>query len=88
MTMEIYTHLSKISIHAPTRGATRKMFQPFDYRDISIHAPTRGATMINNGIKSSLTFQSTRPRGARRVQPEFRDSGAEFQSTRPRGARP
>ena len=35
---------SKISIHAPTRGATHIQFLSFNVSRISIHAPTRGAT--------------------------------------------
>ena len=35
----------KISIHAPTRGATSYGCKPDDGYAISIHAPTRGATL-------------------------------------------
>ena len=35
-----------ISIHAPTRGATRRHRQGADSTRISIHAPTRGATLL------------------------------------------
>ena len=35
-----------ISIHAPTRGATKKSVDDGDMMSISIHAPTRGATAI------------------------------------------
>ena len=34
-----------ISIHAPTRGATRECGRLMGVSDISIHAPTRGATI-------------------------------------------
>ena len=34
----------KISIHAPTRGATQDKADLLYYQQISIHAPTRGAT--------------------------------------------
>ena len=34
----------RISIHAPTRGATPEGYQDYRYPIISIHAPTRGAT--------------------------------------------
>ncbi len=33
-----------ISIHAPTRGATKKAILQREKQAISIHAPTRGAT--------------------------------------------
>ena len=35
---------SVISIHAPTRGATKAIYQIYQFNTISIHAPTRGAT--------------------------------------------
>ena len=37
-------NFSVISIHAPTRGATRSGMHPKMNHLISIHAPTRGAT--------------------------------------------
>ena len=55
-----------ISIHAPTRGATRACCLLSLVYGISIHAPTRGATSLclNCGIKKE--FQSTLPREERR----------------------
>ena len=56
-----------ISILAPTRGAT------FDVRcipvclSISILAPTRGATILSKKSSSDSTFQSSLPRGERRM---------------------
>ena len=38
------TTLIKISIHAPTRGATLLLLRTAPLHGISIHAPTRGAT--------------------------------------------
>ena len=50
---------SRISIHAPPRGATEE----FERRDpaafISIHAPPRGATVLMSAMEQSLTFQFT-----------------------------
>ena len=41
------SRMDKISIHAPTRGATKtQQPNPNAYKDISIHAPTRGATVL------------------------------------------
>ena len=40
--------LTKVSIHAPTRGATRNKRKASTNRVVSIHAPTRGATRISN----------------------------------------
>ena len=43
--MQHLTAASRISIHAPTRGATFDMMNRGDSKGlISIHAPTRGAT--------------------------------------------
>ena len=39
--------INKISIHAPTRGATEEVEKDFSKPMISIHAPTRGATMTS-----------------------------------------
>ena len=41
---KLWKEIKRISIHAPTRGATAWMYLPECYREISIHAPTRGAT--------------------------------------------
>jgi len=55
---------------------------------VSIHAPAWGATMLPLHGRHPVSFQSTRPRGARRSSTS-RPVGPEmFQSTRPRGARP
>ena len=40
------TTLIKISIHAPTRGATLLLLRTAPLHGISIHAPTRGATVM------------------------------------------
>ena len=44
LTDNIGEHILPISIHAPTRGATRSIEKVFNVLNISIHAPTRGAT--------------------------------------------
>ena len=79
----------EISIHAPTRGAT--LLPMFDNisDDISIHAPTRGATIDRGHIHSHfIVFQSTLPRGERRLRPMVSSAIFQFQSTLPRGERP
>ena len=49
-----------ISIHAPTRGATREQLQILHLFKISIHAPTRGATIIGwLQTEKYILFQST-----------------------------
>ena len=55
-----------ISIHAPTRGATKNTSAHMDKDTISIHAPTRGATLVLVRPRKVLRiFQSTHPRGVR-----------------------
>ena len=48
----------KVSIHAPTRGATPWANRPLVSRKVSIHAPTRGATLpgatAEEGAKVSI----------------------------------
>ena len=57
-----------ISIHAPTRGATRKLQYSSEQLIISIHAPTRGATTVTDIDWEIIKFQSTLPRGERRLR--------------------
>ena len=79
----------RISIHAPTRGATACSALRAISGTISIHAPTRGATLSDRRLTPVPTvFQSTRPRGARRLRNILKQNIMLFQSTRPRGARP
>ena len=120
----------KISIHAPTRGATdsvfmmvipvifqstlprgeRRRFSSMQQRDdyfnprshegsdpagstniriefISIHAPTRGATPHVVYDILLYQFQSTLPRGERRIFYQIAAGNRKFQSTLPRGER-
>ncbi len=58
-------HRRKVSIHAPTRGATDFQRPAGPSRLVSIHAPTRGATIPFVMSVATSLFQSTRPRGAR-----------------------
>ena len=65
----MYGRLAKpfrISIHAPTRGATKIRGGASRMILISIHAPTRGATEDLKVIFQITQFQSTLPRGERR----------------------
>ena len=62
-----------VSIHAPTRGATRRQVLVCRHMVVSIHAPTRGATpYTSTPAYFGFTFQSTRPRGARRPRARAR----------------
>ena len=54
-----------VSIHAPTGGATVLAVRAQLVEVVSIHAPTGGATRLTKSCRSFLTFQFTRPRGAR-----------------------
>ena len=56
-----------VSIHAPARGATIPDEPAAALAGVSIHAPARGATSATMRLTSASLFQSTRPRGARRV---------------------
>ena len=57
-------------------------------REVSIRAPAWGATETSQaGIPTARTFQSARPRGARRNYLELAPGDLLFQSARPRGAR-
>ena len=78
----------RISIHAPTRGATVHISGNFTVAMISIHAPTRGATKYRVCAFTVHRFQSTLPRGERHC-PETLVYlvRIRFQSTLPRGER-
>ena len=55
----------KVSIHAPTRGATEIQNANDWSFEVSIHAPTRGATKNPPWTSNLQMFQSTHPRGVR-----------------------
>ena len=54
---------------------------------VSIHAPARGATLSALPSSSERVFQSTPPRGGRRICTDDSIKGELFQSTPPRGGR-
>ena len=56
----------QVSIHAPTKGATKSGDHYTKLRIVSIHAPTKGATQLPQTKGVSLPFQSTLPRRERR----------------------
>ena len=76
-----------VSIHAPTRGATRVGQDYERFTKVSIHAPTRGATVCFYYPAPSVKFQSTHPRGVRHAGASRNEWGKWFQSTHPRGVR-
>ena len=57
-----------ISIHAPTRGATKWIPCCGQSAHISIHAPARGATNSASMMSALSLFQSTLPQGERRYR--------------------
>ena len=56
---------TRISIHAPTWGATPSNGHISTMPQISIHAPTWGATVYEAVLGWLREFQSTHPRGVR-----------------------
>ena len=77
----------EISIRAPAWGATSEAQRRALPERVSIRAPAWGATCIVWMASTMLSFQSTRPRGARHISPSADLTGSVFQSTCPRGAR-
>ena len=77
----------EISIRAPAWGATSEAQRRALPERVSIRAPAWGATCIVWMASTMLSFQSTRPRGARPSPRNVRPCPLLFQSTRPRGAR-
>ena len=58
----------RVSIHAPTRGATEVGGVGVESTNVSIHAPTRGATLLLVVKKiQGIKFQSTHPQGVRHL---------------------
>ena len=80
--------LSRVSIHAPTWGATPKWIGCTERRKVSIHAPTWGATSIMPHQICERQFQSTHPHGVRLCLGTRRNALRLFQSTHPHGVRP
>ena len=82
-----FTNNVKISIHAPTRGATKP--------DCKLVATVLFQSTLPRGERpvhalqalSSSLFQSTLPRGERRISLVHKGKVARFQSTLPRGER-
>ncbi len=60
---------ARVSIHAPTGGATLPGGLDDFTVSVSIHAPTGGATGSASSRLAWQQFQSTRPRGARPLHP-------------------
>ena len=57
--------IRRVSIHAPTWGATNAALRKYHNWHVSIHAPTWGATYRETYFETHKWFQSTLPRGER-----------------------
>ena len=76
-----------ISIHAPPRGATKKLKEGIKGIYISIHAPPRGATKkLKEGIKGIYISIHAPPRGATFLLSLVRPSSTISIHAPPRGA--
>ena len=71
----------RVSIHAPTRGATKLgMSGNIRPHRFNSRAHEGRDTTTNAGVRRSVVFQFTRPRGARRKIRPCRDRGRRFNS--------
>ena len=77
-----------VSIHAPAKGATKRVAFKGVPAHVSIHAPAKGATQDKCASTDSCKFQFTRPRRARLMDLLPTHAELLFQFTRPRRARP
>ena len=76
-----------VSIHAPTRGATKDVSEVMNLLMFQSTHP-RGVRLGSClALLSVLLFQSTHPRGVRHPSVAVIDSSKQFQSTHPRGVR-
>ena len=79
----------RISIHAPTRGATHYSKPGRKRTYISIHAPTRGATVARTYFLFPLPYFNPRTHeGCDSLKSIVKFLIPLFQSTHPRGVRP
>ena len=83
----IDTHMTFVSIHAPTRGATRSVKYCGFCSYVSIHAPTRGATMQAFAYGYVLKVSIHAPTRGATVLCKAVENSTLFQSTHPHGVR-
>ena len=76
-----------VSIHAPARGATKRLSRRSLLILFQSTRPRGARPTTTTATAASNMFQSTRPRGARRIDLVCFCVAIKFQSTRPRGAR-
>ena len=77
----------RVSIHAPTWGATSRRRIRFLKMEFQSTRPRGARRLLEDELNGTGWFQSTRPRGARHKAAACRPRNRTFQSTRPRGAR-
>ena len=80
-------HKLKVSIHAPTQGATVGDAVKDRLQIVSIHAPTQGATLRPAAFETPGAVSIHAPTQGATQCVRGCDPGQEFQSTRPRRAR-
>ena len=69
----------QISIHAPAKGATKKVKSKKYGNYISIHAPAKGATLATKRCTCELAiFQSTLPRRERQIKAKISKTSKDF----------
>ena len=79
---------TRISIHAPARGATLAAANKRPRKGISIHAPARGATRQRRpSCRSALDFNPRPREGGDQSSTTISICLSQFQSTPPRGGR-
>ena len=83
------TESCRISIHAPTRGATnRSPWDDIGIRNFNPRSHEGSDSYPASSANIIVTFQSTLPRGERQVSCKRSVTHMPFQSTLPRGERP
>ena len=86
--LEIFSgKTEKISIHAPTWGATLIYLICTEFVSISIHAPTWGATILRKLGKSMQRISIHAPTWGATYKDFIFSNLSKFQSTHPRGVR-
>ena len=85
--MFVFPVIVKVSIHAPTQGATLPAIQAENFFEVSIHAPTQGATVPNSHAATSTFVSIHAPTQGATLFSIATPVPVLFQSTRPRRAR-
>ena len=62
--------ITTVSIHAPTRGATRKEFESLTDKEFQSTHPHGVRLEINDEMEDFIMFQSTHPHGVRQAKVE------------------